>query len=613
MSRRFGTRTLLLTLVLCAGFAGTAAGQDGHAHAEGVADAAVPLFDGLGDHRFPVTTTSDDAQAYFDQGLMFVFGFDHFEAVRSFREAARLDPECAMCHWGVALALGPHINAAMPPEAAPDAHAAVTRARELAPGATERERAYIEALAPRYAAEAPDDRTALDAAYADAMRELVAAYPDDLDAATLFAEALMNLIPWNYWDEYGDARAETVELVTALEGVLERDPYHPGANHHYIHAVEASPAPERAEGAADRLAELDIRIGHMIHMPSHIYARIGRWHDASAANERAIVADRAYLGAYEAEGLVPLLYHPHNVHFLAWTAGVEGRQQLALDAAHDLVDATPVDLAGELLFLNAFLATPTLTMVRFEMWDEILAERADAHPHAFGVAMEHFAHGRAHAAQGRVDEARSEAAALREIATGAAAEGMQRPEAFFPGASMLSIMDDVLAADLATLDGDGEEAVRLLERAVETQDSLPYMEPPYWFVSVRLDLAEALMRLGRYDDAEAVYLADLDVYPENGWALFGLAQGGIVPTYAMIVREYFPAGEAGTRIGLVLGATLLGMAIGGWMSGAIYDLTLSYEVAFVNGFFWNLVNMGIAGWLLWRLGRRRRLPEQQPA
>ena len=524
MSHRFDTRTSLLILVLCAGLAGTAAGQDGHAHAEGVAGAAVPLFDGLGEHHFPVTTTSDDAQAYVDQGVMFVFGFDHFEAVRSFGEAARLDPECAMCHWGVALALGPHINAAMPPEAAPEAYAAITRALELAPDATERERAYIEALATRYTPEAPDDRAELDAAYADAMRALVSAYPDDLDAATLFAEALMNMVPWDYWDEYGEARAETTELVAVLEGVLERDPYHPGANHHYIHAVEASPAPERAEGAADRLAELDIQIGHMIHMPSHIYARIGRWHDASAANERAIVADRAYLGAYEAEGLVPLLYHPHNVHFLSWTAGVEGRQQTALQAAHELVEATPAELAGELLFLNNFLAMPTLTMVRFEMWEEILAESVASDAHPFGAAVTHYARGRAHAALGRLDEATGEAAALAEIATGDEADALEQPAAFFPGGTMLAIMHDVLAADLATLRGDDTEAVRLLERAVRAQDALPYMEPPYWFASARLDLGAAHLRQGRYADAEAVYLDDLDVYPENGWALFGLSQ-----------------------------------------------------------------------------------------
>jgi tetratricopeptide (TPR) repeat protein len=515
---------ILATLV--AAFAGvTAVAQEGgHDHAPSVSDAAVPLFDGLGDHHFPITTASEEAQAYFDQGLTFVYGFDHFEARRSFEHAARLDPACAMCHWGVALALGPHINAPMPPEAAPEAYAAVRRARELSPDVTARERAYIDALAQRYEAEGREDRSELDAAYADAMRELWAADPDDLDAATLYAEALMNLVPWNYWDAYGEPRAETVEIVATLEHVLERDPYHPGANHHYIHAVEASPHPERAEGAADRLVELDIQIGHMIHMPAHIYARIGRWHDASAANERAIAADRAYLGAYEAEGMVPLLYHPHNVHFLSWTAGVEGRRDLALHAAHDVVEATLADLADDLLFLNWFLATPTFTLVRFQMWDEILAEDPGAARHPFGAAVSHYARGRAHAAGGSLDEARAESEALAAIAASDDAAAMEQPEAFFPGGTMIAIMDEVLRSDLAALSGDDDEAIALLESAVGRQDALPYMEPPYWFASARIDLGNALVRAGRYGDAEAVFRDDLVAYPDNGWALFGLAE-----------------------------------------------------------------------------------------
>ena len=516
----------VLYLLLAACWAGLALAQSHHEtdHDATLADAAVPLFDGLGDHHFTITTSSDDAQRYFDQGLMFVYGFDHFEAVRSFQEAVRLDPTCAMCHWGLALALGPHINAAMSPDAVPEAYEASRRAVELAATATEREQAFVEALAARYGPEVLEDRSDLDRAYADAMRELVAAYPDDLDAATLFAEALMNLVPWNYWDAYGEPRPETVELVAALESVLERDPYHPAANHHYIHAVEASPAPERAEGAADRLAELDIQIGHMIHMPSHIYARIGRWHDATHANERAVAADRAYLEAYEAEGLVPLLYHPHNYAFMSWTAGVEGRRALALQAADEVAAAAAADLAADLPFLNTFLTMPTLTMVRFEMWDEILATlRGDA-PHPYQAAVEHYARGRAYVAQEQLTEASGEAAALDAIATSDEAAALQVPEAFFPGASMLAIMNDVLAADLAALQGDVAQAVTLLERAVATQDTLPYMEPPYWFSSVRLELGSALVTAGRYAEAEGVYRADLEEYPDNGWALFGLAE-----------------------------------------------------------------------------------------
>lgn len=516
-------RTVGLILASC--IVGLAAAQHGHTELDvNGAAGTVPLFEGLGDYTLPITTTSTLAQRYFDQGLMFVYGFDHFEAARSYRAAIEHDERCAMCHWGLALALGPHINAAMDPDAVPEAFEASQRALELAADVSDRERAYIEALAERYGPEVLEDRSHLDLAYVDAMREVVAAYPDDLDAATLFAEALMNLIPWNYWDAYGEPRTETVELVATLESVLARDPYHPGANHHYIHAVEASPAPERAEGAADRLVELDIQIGHMIHMPSHIYARIGRWHDASSANERAIVADHAYLAAYEAEGLVPLLYHPHNVHFLSWTAGVEGRRALALEAAEDVVAATPAELAGDLPFLNGFLVTPLYGMVRFEMWDEILDETVDADPHGFVTAAWHFARGRAYAGLGRPDEAANEAAALQAIASSEAASDWEMPEAFFPGRTLLGLMQDLLAADLAVVAGDLDEAAQLLERAVATQDQLPYMEPPYWSVSARLDLGRVLLAAGRYQDAVQVYQADLEVYPSNGWALFGLAQ-----------------------------------------------------------------------------------------
>jgi tetratricopeptide (TPR) repeat protein len=538
-------RYRILGMLLLSTFVAIASAHDAHGDDAQLASAPVPLFDGLGDHTMPITIESEEARRYFDQGLMFVFGFDHFEAARSFEAAIALDETCAMCHWGLALALGPHINGPMAPDAVPTAYAASQRALALAAHASDWERAYIEALTERYAPEALEDRTHLDRAYADAMRDVVAAHPDDLDAATLFAEALMNVIPWNYWDASGEPRPETVEIVATLESVLERDPYHPGANHHYIHAVEASPTPERAEGAADRLVELDIPIGHMIHMPSHIYARVGRWHDASSANERAVVADRAYLEAYEAEGLVPVLYHPHNLHFLAWTAGVEGRSALALQASADVAAAIPPELAADLPFLNAFLIAPYLTMVRFEMWDEILAG-ADAveDPHAFVTATRHYALGRAHAALGQAEAATAEAEALRAIADSEEAQGWAMPEAFFPGRSQLSIMQDVLHADLAMLDGDLDEAVRLLERAVAAQDALPYMEPPYWSNSSRLDLGRVLIAAGRHDDATRVFQDDLEAYPDNGWALFGLAEALAASddtAAAEVTRERFEA------------------------------------------------------------------------
>jgi tetratricopeptide (TPR) repeat protein len=497
--------------------------HEAHHGDEAVApDASVPLFEGLGDYHFAVTTSAETAQQYFDQGLIFTYGFDHFEAVRSFEAATRHDPECAMCYWGVALALGPHINAAMPPEAAAPAYEALERALELAPQASEREQAYIEALSARYTPEVVEDRSDLDRAYAEAMRELVQQYPDDLDALTLYAESLMNLMPWNYWSDYGEPRAETVDVTEALESVLAQDPYHPGATHYYIHLMEL-PYPERAEEAADNLSELNIQIGHMIHMPSHIYTRIGRWHDASVANQNAVVADEAYLAAYEVEGLVPLLYHPHNIHFLSWTAGIEGRSDLALTSADELVAATSRELAVELPFLNPFLSMPRLTMVRFGMWDEILAEPEPSAELLYQVAMWHYARGLALTAQGNLDEAQQEAASLSAIATSDEAQALELPEAFFPGATMMAVADNILQGELALAQGD-EAAIALFEEAVARQDSLPYMEPPFWFASARLNLGRALLTLDRPDEAEAVFRADLAEYPQNGWTLYGLAE-----------------------------------------------------------------------------------------
>ncbi|MCC5809821.1 MAG: hypothetical protein JJU06_05555 [Ectothiorhodospiraceae bacterium] len=524
-------RASIVSIVLTMGLAASSSGmaqdshqQHGHQQDTTAGDDRIPLFEGLGDHHFPVTTRSETAQDYVNQGLMFVYGFNHFEAVRSFTEAMRLDPDCAMCHWGLALAMGPHINAPMPPEAATPAYAALEKAQALAPEATQREQDYIEALSARYTAEPPEDRSRLDRAYADAMRALFTAHPEDLDAATLFAESLMNLVPWNYWDEGGEPRAETAELVEVLEAVMESDPYHPGALHYYIHAIEDSPAPERAEGAADRLRELDIQIGHMIHMPSHIYARVGRWNDASTANEGALNHDQDYLAEHAAEGLVPLLYHPHNFHFLAWTAAMEGRGEIAYQAATQLVDVTPHELAAELPFLNNFLATPTLTLARFQRWDDILALPEPPADSLYLTAIHHYARGLALAARGQDAEAQSESERLTAIATSGEAGALELPEAFFPGATVLTIADHLLQAELALLNNEGARAIALLEDAVAMQDGLPYMEPPYWASSVRLNLGQALLTLDRAEEAEAVFREDLREYPHNGWALAGLVE-----------------------------------------------------------------------------------------
>jgi len=459
--------TILLAVALVVGAAHAQHAQHAHDHEQAPSDAAPPLFDGLGDHRMPITVSAE-ARPFFDQGLLFVYGFDHSEAVRAFREASRLDPECAMCHWGLALALGPHINAPMAAEAVDVAYDAVDSAL---------------ALATRYTSDPTADRRALDRAYADAMRDLSAAYPDDLDAATLFAEALMILMPWDYWAADGTPRPATVELLAVLEGVMARDPYHPGANHHYIHAVEASDRPERA-----------------------------------------VEADRAHFAAVEAEGLVPVLYHPHNLHFLAWTAGMEGRSDVALRAAAETGEAAFAELAHDLLFLNAFLTMSVQTMVRFEAWPEILAGGPREGAHAFETAIWHYAHGRALVALGELDDAHTAARSLAAALAAPDASDMEQPAAFFPGVTMLEIAHDVLDAHLARADGAVDAALTSLERAVARHDTLPYFEPPHWFVSPRLDLGWMLLEAGRAADAEAVLRDDLEVYAENGWALYGLAE-----------------------------------------------------------------------------------------
>ena len=512
--------TFLVTVALAAGAAHAQHAHDQESHET---ESAPPLLDGLGDHQMPITASAE-ARPYFDQGLMLVYGFDHHEAASAFQEAIRLDPECAMCHWGLALALGPHINAPMAAEVVDVAHGAIDSALTLAGNVTDRERAYIEALSTRYTSDPTADRSTLDRAYADAMRELSAAFPDDLDAATLFAEALMILMPWDYWASDGTPRPATVELLAVLEGVMERDPYHPGANHHYIHAVEASDRPERAEAAADRLVELDIQIGHMVHMPSHIYARVGRWHDATTANERAVDVDRAHFAAVEAEGLVPALYHPHNLHFLAWTAGMEGRSDLALQAAAETAEAAFAELAHDVLLFNSFLTMPVQTLVRFEAWPEILAGGPREGAHAFETAVWHYATGRALVAVGELDAARTEARSLAAVVEAPDATDMEQPEAFFPGLTMLQIAQDVLDAHLARAEGDVDTALASLESAVTSHDALPYFEPPHWFVSPRIDLGWMLLEAGRASDAEGVFRDDLEVYAENGWALYGLAE-----------------------------------------------------------------------------------------
>jgi tetratricopeptide (TPR) repeat protein len=486
---------------------------------------AAPLFSDLGDHHLAISTSVPLAQRYFDQGLTLTYAFNHREAIRSFREAARLDPECAICWWGVALAYGPNINAPMTADAVAPAWEALQQAERLAVHASERERAYIEALAPRYAATPVADRSGLDRAYADAMRQLVARYPDDLDAATLFAEALMDLSPWSYWTASGQARPGTAELVSSLERVLARDTTHPGANHYYIHAMEASPHPERALPAARRLGALVPGSGHLVHMPAHIYLRLGLYHDAVLANQAAIRADESYVAQSQAQGTYPALYYPHNVHFLWYALAMEGQSAEAIKAAWKAVSIVREHAAHApqmAAHSEWILVVPYQALLRFGKWQGVLDAPAPATRTPYVMAMWRFARGFALVRTGDTAAAERELDAVQAALAGANPQLQDDP--MFPRRIVLRMAERILAAEIAGARGNTATRLEALSDALALEDALPYMEPPFSYLPTRHLLGKALLEAGRSEEAAAVYRDDLRRHPHNGWALRGLLQ-----------------------------------------------------------------------------------------
>ncbi len=479
-----------------------------------------PLFDDLGDFGRPIRVGSPLAQRYFDQGLILAYGFNHAEAARSFREATKIDPDCAMCWWGLAYVLGPNINAPMEDSAVAEAYAAAQKAVALARDPAEQ--AFAGAIAQRYAAEPPADRAPLDQAFADAMREVARGLPDDLDARTIFAESLMNTTPWNYWTEDALPRPQTTEILTGLESVLERDPDHPGALHLYIHAVEASATPERGEPAADRLRGLVPGAGHLVHMPSHIYQRVGRYHDSAQVNEDADRADASYIAQCRAQGLYPLAYHSHNIHFIWAATTMEGRSADAVRAAWRVREKIPHDLLHDPDWstLQFYWTTPLFALARFGRWEEILAEPApDGMPFAEGIWR--YARGKALLARGQSDEAAAELARVREIAADPAMADL-KIWGFNSFASLLGIASEVLAGELAARRGEIDRAVEHLERGAELEDDLVYQEPPDWHHPVRQTLGAVLLEAGRPAEAEVAFRHDLEKNPGNGWSSWGL-------------------------------------------------------------------------------------------
>lgn len=506
---------LALILVLMAGFKAAVAQ---HVHSGPPDDKPAVLLPGTGDHNHPITTRSEEARKFFNQGLALLYGFNRGEALKSFRRAAELDPRAAMAYWGMAMAMGPHINVEsdgdMQPRAAREA---IDRALSLLDGVSENEGAYIRAASLRFSADPAADLKALDRQYSRAMGEVAHRWPDDLDASTLYAESLMNLSRWNWWSSDGRPAEGTEEAIAVLERVLRRHPNHAGANHFYIHAVEASPNPERGINSAVNLMGANPGLGHMVHMPGHIYLRIGDYEMAAVVNQLAVNADRQYTAIVgEKADVYTAGYITHNRHFIVVARAAQGRYQAALEAARELTAVSGRLMAAMPEMADYFAPNPLYVMLRFNRWDEILAEPAPDSRLAYTRAIRHFARALALAAHGRAREAGAERRAFEEAA---AAVPSQQLLSFNSARSVLKIAGHVLAARLA---GSDSAAIQHWTAAVEAQDSLRFDEPPPWYYPVRESLGAALLRSGRPAEAEAVFREDLRRNLRNPRSLFGL-------------------------------------------------------------------------------------------
>jgi hypothetical protein len=477
------------------------------------------LMSGLGDVHHPVSTHNHEAQQFFDQGLKLVYAFNHDEARRSFQRAAQLDPKLAMAWWGVGLTLGPNYNLPVDPEREKAGYDAAQRALALQDNASEPERAYINALAVRYSNNPHADLHALDLAYKDAMGKVAARYPDDLDAATLYAESAMNLNPWHLWTADGKPAGGTEEIVFVLESVLKRDPNHLGANHYYIHAVEASPNPERALPSAARLEKLAPAAGHLVHMPAHIYARVGDHRAAAHANEVAVAADKKFLAETHEQGVYPLMYYSHNLHFLAYAACMRGDFAEARNAAARLV-ANVASGVKAMPDLEGFLPTPMIVLFAFERWNDILKLPAPDAEFAITNAVWHSLRGVAFASTGQTAEAEQEQKAFRELVAKIPPGKMYDP--LNKAAAVFKIHDNLLAATIARSRGDGKAAIDGLMQAVAAEDALNYSEPPAWYPPVRPLLGHLLLAAKDSKRGEEIFRADLDRNPRDGRALAGL-------------------------------------------------------------------------------------------
>ncbi len=482
-----------------------------------------PLFDNLGDYKIEITTNSELSQRLFNQGINLTYGFNHNEAARAFREAARLDSTCAMCYWGNAYVLGPNYNAGMEEDVEQEAYEASHKALALTGNTKPWEKALIEAMAARYNYNKTKDRAVLDQDYAKAMKKAYTQFPENDDITAIYAESLMNLHPWDLYTRAGEAKPWTPEIVALLDKVISRSPKHPGANHFYIHAVEASDNPGKGLEAASTLTDLVPGSGHLVHMPSHIYIRTGHYHEGTEVNIRASLADSLYIVNCNAQGAYPLVYYPHNLHFLAACAALEGRGEMAINAAFRVAANSDTTLMREpgLETLQHYTIIPYYVMAKFAQWDEILSLPKPDNDLIYPLAIWHYARGMAFSAKGDLQGAKEALAAIKEIK-----QNPKLPQITIWDLNsvdnLVIIASNILEAELLVKEGNFEPAIALLKEAVAIEDGLTYNEPPDWFFSVRHSLGAALLRAGRFSEAEKVYEEDLNFYPENGFALNGL-------------------------------------------------------------------------------------------
>jgi len=480
-----------------------------------------PLFENLGTLQYKISTTNEEAQTFFNQGLRLTYAFNHAEAHRSFLEASRLDPNSPMTFWGQAYALGPNINDPAPlRERINQALGSLKKATKMASNGTAKEKALIQALSTRYSADTSITTEDLNLAYMNAMKKVVATFPEDDQIQTLFAASVMNTVPWNYWDKEGNPSPNIFEAKAALEKAIQLNPDNPGAHHYYIHMVEL-PKPDLAEASADKLGTLMPGAGHIVHMPSHIYIRVGRYYDAVKVNQKAVLADEDYISQCYAQGMYPLGYYPHNIHFLWSASSLLGNSDIAIDAAKKTAEKVPVGEMQELHFLQNFAATPLLSYVRFGKWNDILTMPAPNADIKHLRLMWHYARGIAFTRKNNLKDAKEELEAIKTMMADEDLESLMAV-GFDSSLTIAELAFEIVTGEIAATEGDYDKAINHLKKAVQIEDNLVYNEPSSWHVPPRQNLGAILLRANKFEEAETVFKEDLDDLRQNGWSLMGL-------------------------------------------------------------------------------------------